>query len=135
MTEGEPPAADEVADGTPEPAAAVSPFEEEPAGPRPVDYEPPWREARRRVATAWAQGGTPTRIVVGIAIVIAAGLLGAFLFGLWHIVVGGFIKGNWNAAGFGFALSSVTGILLWIEASAARRLLPAAGGSGPGARA
>ncbi len=113
----------------------MSPVDDEAAGPRPVDYEPPWREARRRVATAWALGRTPTRIVLGVAILIAAGLLGAFLFGLWHIVVGGFIKGNWNAAGFGFALSSVTGILLWIEASVVRRVLPAAGHAGPGARA
>jgi len=134
MTDPRPPG-DELADGTREPEAAASTVHDEAAGPGPVDYEPPWREARRRVATAWAQGRTPTRIVLGIAIVIAAGLLGAFLFGLWHIVVGGFIKGNWNAAGFGFALSSVTGILLWIEASAAKRLLPAAGRSGPGARA
>lgn len=134
MTDDGRPAADEMADGMPGPAAVVSPVEEEPAGPRPVDYEPPWREARRRVATAWAKGRTPTRIILGIAIVIAAGLLGAFLFGVWHIVVGGFVKGNWNAAGFGFALSSVTGVLLWIEASIARRLLPAAGDPSPGAR-
>jgi len=126
MTDEGRPAADELADRTPEPEAAASPVYDEAAGPRPVDYEPPWREARRRVATAWAQGRTLTRIVLGIAIVIAAGLLGAFLFGLWHVVVGGFINGNWNAAGFGFALSGVTGVLLWIEASIARRLLPPA---------
>ena len=57
---------------------------------------------------------------------MGAGLLGAFLFGLWHVVVGGFVNGNWNAAGFGFALAGVTGVLLWIEASIARRLLPPA---------
>ena len=59
---------------------------------------------------------------------MAAALLGAFLFGLWHVVVGGFLKGNWNAAGFGFALASVAGVLLWIEAAVARRLLPSADG-------
>ena len=55
---------------------------------------------------------------------LAAALLGAFLFGLWHVVVGGFLKGNWNAGGFGIALASVAGVLLWIEAAIARRLLP-----------
>ena len=115
--------------GGAEPPAAASPTE----GPGPpdsrpaaADFEPPWREARRRVAAAWARGGVPARIALAAAGVVAAGLLGAFLFGLWH-VVGGFVKGNWNAAGFGFALSSVTGVLLWVEASIARRLLPPGG--------
>jgi hypothetical protein len=91
-----------------------------------VDYEPPWREAHNRIAAAWARGGTPTRIALGGAILVAAALLGAFVFGLWHVVVGGFVKGNWNAAGFGFALSGAAGVLLWMEAAIARRLLPAA---------
>lgn len=101
-----------------------------PAGEEPspatshVDYEPPWREARSRIAKAWSRGGTPTRLALGLAIVVAAGLLGAFLFGLWHVVVGGFVNGNWNAAGFGFALASVAGALLWMEAAIVRRLLP-----------
>jgi len=72
--------------------------------------------------------------VLVIGGVVAAGLLGAFLFGLWHVAVGGLVRGNWNAAGFGFALASVTGVLLWIEASVARRLLPPAGAPDPGAR-
>jgi hypothetical protein len=94
--------------------------------PPSVDYEPPWREARRRVATAWRRGRAPTRVLLAVAIVVGATLLGAFLFGLWHVVVGGFVNGNWNAAGFGFALAGVTGVLLWIEASIARRVLPPA---------
>jgi len=94
-------------------------------GAAPVDYEPPWREARRRVSTAWGRGGAATRVALAVGIVVGAGLLAAFLFGLWHVVVGGFVNGNWNAAGFGFALAGVTGVLLWIEASAARRVLPA----------
>jgi hypothetical protein len=103
--------------------------------PAPVDYEPPWREARRRVTLSWARGGPGTRVALAMAGVIAAGLLGAFLFGLWHVVVGGFVMGNWNAGGFGFALAGVTGVLLWIDASIARRLLPPTGrgrSAGPG---
>ena len=95
--------------------------------PATADFEPPWREARRHVAAAWARGGVPARIALAAAGMAAAGLLGAFLFGLWHVVVGGLVQGNWNAAGFGFALSSVTGVLLWVEASIARRLLPPGG--------
>jgi hypothetical protein len=101
----------------------------EPAVPRPgglATGEPPWREARRRVGAAWAPGGTGTRITLVIGGMAAAALLGAFVFGLWHVVVGGFVKGNWNAGGFGIALASVAGVLLWIEASIARRLLPPA---------
>ena len=90
---------------------------------RPIDYEPPWREARARITTAWAGGGAGTRIALAFAVALAAALLGAFLFGLWHVVVGGFLKGNWNAGGFGIALASVAGVLLWIEAAIARRLL------------
>ncbi len=96
------------------------------ATPASVDYEPPWREARRRVSLAWACGGPGARVALALGVVVAAGLLGAFLFGLWHVVVGGFVKGNWKAGGFGIALASVTGVLLWIEASIARRVLPAA---------
>jgi hypothetical protein len=39
------------------------------------------------------------------------------------VVVGGMLKGNPDAAGFGFALMGVAGVLLWIEASLARRVL------------
>jgi hypothetical protein len=75
-----------------------------------------------------------TRVVLVVGGVVAAGLLGAFLFGLWHVAVGGLVRDNWNAAGFGFALASVSGVLLWIEASVARRLLPPAGAPDPGVR-
>ena len=85
------------------------------------------------MAAAWADGGPGTRGVVAAAAILAAGLLGAFLFGLWHVVVGGFLKGNWNAGGFGIALASVTGVMLWIEAAIARRLLPPAPDAGSGA--
>ena len=104
--------------GEPDPTAAPP--------PAPADFEPPWREARRRVVAAWKRGGIATRIALAVGGGVAAALLGGFLFGLWHVVVGGFLRGNWDAAGFGFALAGVTGVLLWIEASLARRLLPPA---------
>ena len=90
----------------------------------PGEYEPPWRDARARITRGWARGGPGKRVALALAGLLAVGLLGAFLFGLWHVVVGGFLKGNWNAGGFGIALASVAGVLLWIEASIARRLLP-----------
>jgi hypothetical protein len=93
-----------------------------------VDYEPPWREARRRVRAAWASGGKGTRAALAAGGLAAAALLGAFMFGLWHVVVGGLVKGNWTAGGFGIALASVAGVLLWIEASIAGRLLPSSPG-------
>jgi hypothetical protein len=61
---------------------------------------------------------------MALAGILAAALLCASLFGLWHVVVGGFVKGNWNAGRFGIALAGVAGVLLVIEASVACRLLP-----------
>lgn len=91
--------------------------------PSPGAYEPPRRDARGRVVGAWARSGPAMRAVLVAAVMVTAALLGAFPFGLWHMVIGGFLKGNRNAGGFGFALASVAGVLLWIEASIARRLL------------
>jgi hypothetical protein len=70
-----------------------------------------------------------------VAVAVALALLGAFLFGLVHVVVGGFVKGNWKAGGFGIALMSVTGVLLWIEAAIARRVLPGSAGPADGSEA
>jgi hypothetical protein len=54
---------------------------------------------------------------------IAAALAGAFLFGAWHVLFGGFVKGNWRAGAFGVALAAISGALLAIAAALARRLL------------
>ena len=79
------------------------------------------------MAAAWssaaASAGRPVLVLAGV---LAAALLGAFLFGLWHVVVGGFVKGNWNAGRLRDRLASVAGVLLWIEATLARRVLPRA---------
>jgi hypothetical protein len=50
-------------------------------------------------------------------------LAGAFLFGAWHVLFGGFVKGNWRAGAFGVALAAVSAALLAGEAALARRLL------------
>lgn len=53
---------------------------------------------------------------------LAAALVGAFLFGAWHVLVGGFVKGNWRAGAFGIALAAVASVLLVVEAAIARCL-------------
>ncbi len=47
-------------------------------------------------------------VLVGASVVLA----GATLFGLWHLVVGGFVNGNGAAAEFGLALAVLAGALL-----------------------
>jgi hypothetical protein len=59
--------------------------------------------------------------VVALA-VVAAGLAGATLFGLWHVVVGGLIHRNPAAGWFGVALSLVAGGLLAVSVLRLRRL-------------
>jgi hypothetical protein len=49
------------------------------------------------------------RVVIAIATVA---LVGAALFGLWHLVVGGFINGNPRAGTFGLVLAIVAGVPL-----------------------
>jgi len=84
-------------------------------------------DVRGRIAAASARGGGGTRSALALGGVLALALLGAFLFGLWHVGFGGVVKGNWRAGGFGAALAVVSGALLWVEVAAARRLLPPAG--------
>jgi hypothetical protein len=81
-------------------------------------------EIPARARLAWVGGGSRERALVGIGVIAAAALAGAFLFGAWHVIFGGFVKGNWRAGGFGVVLAAVAGILLRIEAAVVRRLLP-----------
>jgi hypothetical protein len=55
-------------------------------------------------------------------LVVAIALAGAFLFGVWHVVVGGVVNGNPRAGTFGFVLAAVSGGLLAGFAVAYRRL-------------
>ena len=73
-------------------------------------------DAVRRAAggylDAWGRGDGRTRLVLALGGALGALLAGAFLFGAWHVVVGGFVKGNPRAAAFGVGLAAVSGVLL-----------------------
>ena len=86
---------------------------------RPDDVTPSGLVPRLRAR--WAGGGLADRAVVAAGIALAAVLLGAFLFGVWHVLVGGVVRGNWRAGGFGIALALVTGALLALGTGLARR--------------
>lgn len=53
--------------------------------------------------------------------VVALALLGATAFGLWHLVVGGVINGNWRAGTFGVVLAIAAGVPLLLGAWIRRR--------------
>ena len=61
----------------------------------------------------------PRILAIGV---VAAALVGATLFGLWHVVVGGLIHRNAAAGGFGAALSLVAGGLLAVSVVGLRRM-------------
>ncbi len=81
------------------------------------------RDAGGFIADTWVRGGRPTRVALALAGVVAAALLGAFLFGLWHVLFGGVVRGNWGAGRFGIALAAISGALLVLEVAVGRRLL------------
>jgi hypothetical protein len=53
----------------------------------------------------------PRLVRAGLAVLVLA-LVGAGLFGLWHVVVGGLVNGNPRAATFGVELAAVSAALL-----------------------
>ena len=73
-----------------------------------------WRPTGRSAA---APGGSPS-ILAGA---LGAALIGAFLFGAWHVLFGGIVKGNWRAGAFGVALAGISAGLLAVEAALVRR--------------
>jgi len=78
---------------------------------------------RGLLATAWSAGGRDRRAAILVGGITTAALAGAFLFGAWHVLFGGFVKGNWRAGAFGLALAAISAALLAGEAAVARRLL------------
>ncbi len=52
---------------------------------------------------------------------VTLALVGAALFGVWHVVVGGFINGNPRAGSFGLGLALVAGIMLLVGSRLVRR--------------
>ena len=91
--------------------------------PRAGGARVPGDSLRQRVLAAWSTGGRGRRAAISLGGVIAAALGGAFLFGAWHILFGGFVAGNWRAGAFGLALAAVAAALLAGEVAIARRLL------------
>ncbi len=75
---------------------------------------------RARIALAWSSGSRRQRAGLLVSGTLAAGLVGAFLFGAWHVLFGGFVKGNWRAGAFGLALAAISGLALGIEAAVLR---------------
>ena len=78
---------------------------------------------RERLAASWSTGSTAGRATILIGGTLTAALVGAFLFGAWHVLFGGFVKGNWRAGAFGLALAAVCAMLLGAEAALLRRRL------------
>jgi hypothetical protein len=56
-----------------------------------------------------------------LEVIVGAVLLGAALFGLWHLVVGGFINGNPRAGTFGLVLALAAGVPLVVGVWIVRR--------------
>jgi hypothetical protein len=60
----------------------------------------------------------PARVLLWV---VALALLGATAFGLWHLVVGGVVNGNWRAGTFGVALALAAGVPLLLGTWIVRR--------------
>jgi hypothetical protein len=79
------------------------------------------RHATDGYADAWGRGDGRTRLALALGVALGTFLAGAFLFGAWHIVVGGLVKGNPRAAAFGVGLAAVSGVLLVVLRYVGRR--------------
>jgi hypothetical protein len=90
---------------------------------RPRGNLPSAVRLRARLGAAWSAGGPVRRAAIFAGGIVTVALAGAFLFGAWHVLFGGFVKGNWRAGAFGLALAAVSGTLLAGEAAVVRRRL------------
>jgi hypothetical protein len=82
--------------------------------------------ARSAVAEAWAGGTARHRAALAIGLAVGAALIGAFLFGAWHVLFGFFVKGNPRAGLFGLVLAAISGSLFALGTAIVRRRLPPA---------
>ena len=69
---------------------------------------------------AGALGGSSPVVVRILVAIVALALVGATAFGLWHLVVGGFINGNPRAGAFGLVLALTAGLTLLVGAWSVR---------------
>jgi hypothetical protein len=80
-----------------------------------------------RLRSGWGLTRGAARVALVVGLVVGAVLFGGLLFGAWHVLVGGFVKGNWRAGGFGIALACVCALLLAVDAVVLRAVLGRAG--------
>jgi hypothetical protein len=80
-----------------------------------------------RARATWGRTRGAARVALVVGILVGLALLGGLAFGAWHVLFGGFVKGNWRAGGFGIALACVCGVLLAADAVALRAVLGRAG--------
>jgi uncharacterized membrane protein YedE/YeeE len=80
-----------------------------------------------RLRATWSRTHGATRIALAVGILVGAVLLGGLLFGVWHVLFGGFVKGNWRAGGFGVVLACTCGVLLAVDVAVVRAILGRAG--------
>lgn len=78
---------------------------------------------RGQLVAFWFTGSPSRRAAIVLGGTIAAALAGAFLFGAWHVLFGGLVKGNWRAGAFGLTLAAVCALLLGAGAALLRRRL------------
>jgi hypothetical protein len=79
------------------------------------------RRASERFASAWRRSAGRDRLMIAACAVVSAVLAGMFLFGAWHVLFGGLVRGNPRAAAFGVALAAVSGLALAVVGLLGRR--------------
>ncbi len=77
-----------------------------------------------RLASTWRRSGPVGRAALLGGGALGAALVGAFVFGAWHVLIGGLVRGNPRAAGFGVVLSAVSLGALAVLARIGDRALP-----------
>ncbi len=74
-----------------------------------------------QVTDAWATGGLARRAAILAGGTVMLALVGAFLFGAWHVLFGWLVKGNPRAGAFGVVLAGVSAAFLGVAVELVRR--------------